>query len=154
MEQQLLHVGRKHQDGAAARSEFVQRRVNLGAGMDVDTLGRIAQQQDLGSSSEPFADNDLLLVAAAEPRDVLRNALRPDPQPRDHALGEPSQRVERKLPGPTLHRYAHAGQVVANALVHEQALTVPVVGDQADAAPDHVARYPCRHALATMQNAA
>lgn len=61
MQQQLLHVRREHQNGAARRGEFVEGRVNLRAGMDVHALGRITQQQDLGTDTEPFADNDFLL---------------------------------------------------------------------------------------------
>ena len=51
--------------------QFAHEAVHGGLGADVDALGRLVEDDDLGRGRQPFGDDDLLLVAARQRADIL-----------------------------------------------------------------------------------
>ena len=56
-------------DRRALVGEPADQPVDLGLGADVDALRRLVEDDDARLERQPFAEHDLLLVAAAERRD-------------------------------------------------------------------------------------
>jgi hypothetical protein len=48
----------------AGTGELVDEPVHLGLGRDVDAARRLVKDEDIGTGENPFADYELLLVAA------------------------------------------------------------------------------------------
>jgi hypothetical protein len=69
--QHLGHFRADHDHGVALRRQVADQVVDLGLGADVDAARRFVHDQHLGVHRQPFADDDLLLVAA---RQVARPA--------------------------------------------------------------------------------
>ena len=78
--QQLGELGGDHEYRLAARGEIAHQRDDLGLGADVDAARRLIEDEDVRLGVEPFADDDLLLIAARERADsgIPRGGL--DPQ--------------------------------------------------------------------------
>ena len=57
-------LGRMEQHRAASRRIFLDQRIDLMLGADVDAARGIKQQQDSALREQPFGDRDLLLIAA------------------------------------------------------------------------------------------
>ena len=57
---------------------------------DVDPTGRLVEDEDARLRQQPAAQEDLLLIAAAERLHGLANASQPDGEPIAPLLGEPS----------------------------------------------------------------
>ena len=69
--------GSSEETTTTARSiggQLVDQRVDLVLGLDVDAARRFIQQQHLRSGRQPFAEDHLLLVAAAQVADRLTEA--------------------------------------------------------------------------------
>ena len=62
----LRHLAGDQQDANARVGQSANERVELGAGTDIDTAGRLVEQQQPAAVQKPPADDDLLLVAAGE----------------------------------------------------------------------------------------
>src|SRR6478609_4326812 len=63
---QLLDFRRDHQDAGAARGERVDDLVDLALGADIDAPRRLVEDEDARRTHQPFADDDLLLIAARQ----------------------------------------------------------------------------------------
>src|SRR3954466_207617 len=128
----LGQIAGDHEDGGTGRGEFVDELVDLDLGADVDPARGFVEDQHLGVGEQPFADDDLLLVAAGERPDVLVQACHPHPE----LFGDP--RGGRPLPlevdeprargGP----HGHQAQVLLDRLVEHQTLALGILGDQTD----------------------
>ena len=79
-----------HQDGDALRGEFAHQPMDLRLGADVDAARRLVEDQQLRLVGEPFAEHDLLLVAAGKPARDLLERTRPDVELLDAVVGEPA----------------------------------------------------------------
>ena len=87
-QQQLRHLRRHHDDAEPLRGELEDQPVDLLLGADVDAARRLVEQQDARLGRQPFADHDLLLVAAGERGGCLIDAGAADREPLDHVGGE------------------------------------------------------------------
>src|ERR1700740_220091 len=70
----LSLLGRDHQRGGAGGHQAVHKSEDFRLGADVDAPGRLVEDEKFRTGSEPFADDDLLLVAAREQCDSLTRA--------------------------------------------------------------------------------
>ena len=62
----LGQIGRDQDDAGALLQQRAEQPVDFGLGADVDADGRLVEDEQLGAVVEPFADDDLLLVAARQ----------------------------------------------------------------------------------------
>ena len=62
----LRQIGRDQDDAGALRQQCTEQPVNLGLGADIDTDRRLVEDEQLGTVRQPFADDDLLLIAAGQ----------------------------------------------------------------------------------------
>ena len=62
----LGQIGRDQDDAGALRQERAEQAVDLGLGADIDADRRLVEDEQLGAMRQPFADDDLLLVAARQ----------------------------------------------------------------------------------------
>ena len=60
-----------HDDGLARCRQIIDDAVDLVLGADVDTTGRLVQNQDIRLGEHPLGQQDLLLVAAGKISDQL-----------------------------------------------------------------------------------
>ena len=65
----LGQLGRDDDDGFAFGRQLLDQTVNLRLGSDVDSAGRLVEEEDLRARRDPAGDDRLLLVAAAEQAD-------------------------------------------------------------------------------------
>ena len=61
-------LGTDEQNGAALRREAHDNLADLRLGADIDALGRLVENQQLGVAGKPARDDDLLLIAARQRR--------------------------------------------------------------------------------------
>ena len=75
--QQFRQLGRNDDDRLAALGEIADQRDDLRLGADVDPGGGLIENENSRLGEQPFADHDLLLVAAREglDREVARGGL-------------------------------------------------------------------------------
>ena len=59
-------IGRAHHEGETPRRLVSDRAADLLARADVDSVGGLVEHEHLRVDAEPLAENDLLLVAAAQ----------------------------------------------------------------------------------------
>src|SRR5262249_18452750 len=76
-----------HQYGEAAAGQFAHQAVDLCLGTHVDAARRLVEDEDPGLARQPLAEHDLLLVAARELVDDLRNATGADAEAPDRVFG-------------------------------------------------------------------
>src|SRR5699024_10302210 len=67
----LRHFGGYHDNALALLDKAVHDVVNLDLCADVDTTGRLVENEDIGIRVDPLTDNNLLLVAAGQLTDDL-----------------------------------------------------------------------------------
>src|SRR5579871_5860875 len=72
--QDFLQITGDHQDGSARAGELVHERVDLALGAHVDATRRFVENKHTGLAGQPFAEDHLLLVAAAEQANGLIQA--------------------------------------------------------------------------------
>jgi len=60
----LRQVGGDQDDPRTALKQFGEKLINFDLGANVDTYGRLIEDVEIGPMVKPFADNNLLLVAA------------------------------------------------------------------------------------------
>ncbi len=101
--QDLRQLGRDHDDRLALGGQRVDQPVDLGLRADVDAARRLVEEQDVAIAQQPLRDHDLLLVAARQQLDRLRDRGRADTQLAHVALGRPGDRRR-------VHEHAQAQQ--------------------------------------------
>ena len=62
----LFEIGGEHEDGQTALKRARDKSVDIRACANIDTDGRLFEDEDLRGEFKPAAKDDLLLVAAAE----------------------------------------------------------------------------------------
>ena len=62
----LFKLGGDEDNAHALRSQVKHDLLNFSLGTDIDTTGRLVQNQQLGVRGQPTANEHLLLVAAGE----------------------------------------------------------------------------------------
>ena len=143
----LFQLGRDENAGEAVGDQFVDKAVNLVAGAYVHAAGRLVQDQDAGRSVEPLGEIDLLLVAAAEMSEVIREGRHPDVKAVDIVAGAflrlaPLDKELRVL----LER--GEGDVDDRIVLEQQAAALAVFGKIGDAGVHRIARALDLHGLA------
>src|SRR3954469_3450877 len=88
--QHLREFGGDHQHGQPAGHEFVEDPVHLGLGPDVDTAGRLVDDEQLRPAGQPLAQHDLLLVPARQGQRGVAQSAELDLQPGRPGTGQPS----------------------------------------------------------------
>src|SRR5262249_31118335 len=85
--EQLRHLRRDDDDTLSVRGELSDDRVDLVLGANVDAARRLIKYQDFRRCEEPFAQHDLLLVAAGEVAGLLVDTGRSDVEPGAELIG-------------------------------------------------------------------
>src|SRR5919204_1304204 len=67
----LVELRGQHHHRHALRGELREQRVEVALGAEVDTSGRVVEQQHLGVRGKPARHHDLLLIAARERGDLV-----------------------------------------------------------------------------------
>ena len=62
----LGQIGRDHDDPGAVLQQRADQPIDFRLGADVDADCRLVEDEKLGAVIEPFADDDLLLIAARQ----------------------------------------------------------------------------------------
>ena len=62
----LGELGADQQDGGAAFDQVLDQREDFALGADVDAARRLVEQKEAATRGQPFADDDLLLVATGK----------------------------------------------------------------------------------------
>src|SRR5207248_3008187 len=75
--QDLFQVAGNHQNGRTLSGELVHEAVDLALGADVDATGRLVENEHAWLPSQPLAEDNLLLIAAAQEPDLLAQTGRP-----------------------------------------------------------------------------
>ena len=139
--EQFFHVARDHPDRHAAGGKFVDQRVDFRLGSDVHAARGLVENQHLRPAREPFAENDLLLIAAREQADRLGGTRRLHVQLADRFIDECGF-----LPRP--HEAARAeaieirqAQVEADAGFEHEAVQPSIFGGKQDAGGKGVGRF-------------
>src|SRR5262244_3571753 len=144
----LLHVAGDHQDRDAAVRQRAHQLVDLALGADVDTAGRLVEDDDARLHGKPLGEDHLLLVAAGKRRDLVGDRRRLDGEPASLPLGGVGLggSLDDGRPGVAAQvRQRHIG---GQREFEEQPGTLAVFRHQIDAAVDGVARQCNRDGLA------
>src|SRR5215213_443697 len=86
--EQLDQLRRDYDDPLATVRERADDPQDLCLGLDIDAGRRLIHDQDLGLSSQPFADDDFLLIAAGEETHGGADRARLDAQVVDNRSGQ------------------------------------------------------------------
>ena len=123
----------------AARGEAVHQVVDLHLGADVDAARRLVEDEDPHAAGEPLAEDDLLLIAAAQQAHGLRrrrlHAQFVDNRLRQIGLAAARQHAESRQPTAVRQR-----DVSRDGQASDQACGLAIFWQQADAAGDRVGR--------------
>jgi uncharacterized protein (TIGR00730 family) len=146
--QHLGHFRADHDHGIALRRKLADQVVDLGLGADVDAAGRFVHDQHLGMHGQPFADDDLLLVAAGQVADRCFQPGVLDLQRSRYwskiAISAPSETKGPAVRSSDLRQ----GHVVPAIHAQHEPLFLAVFRHQRNALPDRVGRRGNRHLLA------
>ncbi len=143
--QQLRHLARDQEDGAAVRGQAVDEGVDLRLGPDVDAAGGLVQDEDPAARGQPAGEDDLLLVAAGEARHREVDARSA------HAQAGELVRHQRLLltalhPGQAGQALEDRKRGVRASAEHEhEPLPLPVLGYQPEPEAERGRRIPHRH---------
>ena len=123
-----------HDDGDTAVGEVADQRVDLRPRPDVDTAGRLVEEQDLAVAEQPAGQDDLLLVAAGEGARDPGHVGRPDVErlglrAGGGLLGAPGQEAAAGEAA-----QAGDGDVAVDGVVEQQRLALALLRREADAA--------------------
>jgi hypothetical protein len=133
---QLFVVGAcaKH-DGAlrCGGADMFEHRL---PGADIHALGRLVEQNELRALLEPFAQHDLLLVAAAQRRHGQRRVRRPHLEGGADGARAPDHRPAVQQPGAEDRSQHGHGDVVADRQDADGAGIGAIAGDEDDPAAD------------------
>ena len=115
-------------------ARFAHQAVNFGLGADVDAAGGLVEDHHLGSHGEPFAEDDFLLVAAAEIESQRFGAGRFDVE-RANLLGRRFAfpiAADQERGGETAERRERG--VFADGHFDDEAFAAAIFGNEIDAA--------------------
>ena len=115
---------------------------DVGLGPDVDAAARLVHQQHLRPGHQRLADDDLLLVAARERGDLERRVGDLDGEVADRRLDGLALALAADVEEPEELRQARQREVRGDREDRDEALALPVLGDEREAAADtarHVA---------------
>src|ERR1700680_583243 len=87
-QQKLRHLRSDHDNAEPLPGQFEDQLVDFLLGADIDAARRLVEQQDTRVGGEPFADDDLLLIAARKRRDQLIDARASHREPPDDIVGQ------------------------------------------------------------------
>ena len=139
MPDQLLELGRDHEDAQPGAGEVADDPVDLGLRRHVHAAGRLVEQQDPALVQQPAREHDLLLVAAREQADGAVGIVRDGAQAaellvRPGALGLDVQHQPRE-PAEVGERH-----VLRLAPVEHQGLGLAVLRGEPEPPADRAAR--------------
>ena len=137
--QHLLHIAADHEDDGAAVGEGAHEAVDLGLGTDIDAAGGFVQDHDARVHGEPFAEDDLLLVAAAEIKDAGFDGRGLDLHGLHLFGGEFPFAAAIDEAGPGEPGQVGQGNVFAHGHLHHEALGAAVFRGEVDAVVDGIA---------------
>ena len=125
-------LGGDHEDGDALRGELGEQAVHLRLRPDVDAARRLVDDQERRLAAEPLRKDGLLLVAARQRPDRVRQlrVLQPQaqrPVAREGALGAAEDEAASTNGVEGCQR-----DVALDREVHDEALLPPVLGDEPD----------------------
>ena len=136
----LRHFGGDHDNAHALIGQLAHQLVDLALRADVDAARRLIEDQNLRVGRQPFADDDLLLVAAGEVQDLLLRTGRLDVELLDIGLGDLVFLLAAEDAALHLHGQARQRGVFPDGHIEDQAKQLPVFGDQAETCADGVGR--------------
>ena len=151
--EQLRHFRRYHNDGLAGIGQVVDDAVNLIFGADVDTTGRLVQDEDVRIGEQPFRQHHLLLVAARQVPGGLIDVGTADPHAVAVIAGDPQllDVVDDAAGCDTVE--VGKRDVLADVVGQQQAELLAVLGDIGKAGVDGPA-YGRKIDLASVQHGA
>ncbi len=139
--QQFGQLRTDQDDADTLGGQLVHHFVDGVLGADVDAPGGLVEEHDPGIPEQPFADDDLLLVAAREVAGDLVDRGRANVQPPHVVLGDPRLLAEAdEAQRPAEGIQIGQGQVVRQGHLDRQAVLLAVFGQVGDAFIDAVAR--------------
>ena len=113
--------------------ELAHQAMDLGLGADVDAARRLVEDQQLRIVGEPFAEHDLLLIAAGEPACDLVDRTRLDAEARDALVAPSAARRARSMkPEARQRAKRREREIVQDAHRPDQALRAAIfrhIGD-------------------------
>src|SRR5690349_14177505 len=132
----LRQFGADHQDARAVGDQPADDAVDLRLGTDVDAARGFVEDEKARSGGEPLADDDFLLIPAAQQPHRPRGGRRGNPQTR-HDVARNRRRGASAVP-PARKPLAKAGDehVVFDRPHQRQPFRLPVLGDQSGAGAD------------------
>ena len=150
----LLELRGNHQHAEALVGEFLDERLDLGLGADVDAARRLVEDEQLGVGAQPARQQHLLLVAAGQLADLLLGARGLDRQARDEPVDDRALARLVDDAGAGESRQQRERDVLAHRHVGNDALDLAILGAEADAERDRVGRLAGRSGLAHQSNGA
>jgi len=142
---QLGKVRGDDEDALPRRRQPPEELVDLETGADVDPARRLVEDEHLGAAEEPLGDHHLLLIASREVGNELVDRRRLDVQVVDQLPGgAPLRRIlkEAGVGDPPQIGDGHVGRA---RHCQDEPLRLAVLGEQADAVADGVARAADAH---------
>ena len=138
--QHLRHLGADDDHRIALRGQLPQQFVDLGFAAHVDTARGFVHDQHIGMHRQPFADDDLLLIAAGQVAHLLPPAGGADVEPVAILIKDRDFRAfgHKRSGLQVIHLWQ--GHVVATVHAQHQTLTFAVLRHQRDAHIDGLHR--------------
>ena len=138
----LLDVRGEEDDDHSGLRELLELAVDLGPGADVDASRRLVQEQHARVERHRLGDGNLLLVAAAEVRDLARQPLGVDGEEAGEMPRPLARLAELQEPEPRDAVEHRGGDVCLDRGVEEDALSGAVLGHVGDAVADRLGGAP------------
>ena len=132
-QQQFRHFRTHDHDAQPVRRQLEYELIDLLLRPHVDSAGRLVEQQDPRRGRQPFADDDLLLVAARQGRDDLFDVVAAHGQPFDHVGGEGRFADEGAKAEAGQRADRRKGDIVAYARRQEQSARLSIFRHERDA---------------------
>jgi hypothetical protein len=130
--QALLDLGGRVEDRETLPGVLGEQTEDLGLRADVDPAAGLVQEHHPGAGRQDLADHDLLLVPTGEGADGQGRVRRLDGDLLDHPRRERLLLRAGKEPAPQELADARQGEVLGHTHGLHQAVTLTVLGHQAD----------------------
>src|SRR5215204_802983 len=150
---QLLKLGRDHQDAEAGGGQLVDERLNFALRAHVYAARRLVEDEKAGVLAEPAGEQHLLLVAARKLPDLLVGARSLDAEPLHETLDHLVLSGARDDAEPAHLRERRERQVLAHRKLGDDALGLPVFGQEGEPRVYRVVRRARRERLAVEEDA-
>src|SRR5271166_7149098 len=136
----LLEGVRGQHDGKPFACQTANELVDFLLGADIQTPGRMVEDENPGVRVQPFRQDDLLLVPARQAETQRSNARRAYLQPRDPGFRQIS--FFPRIDQPKARQFGESGKgdVGRNGQKQHQSLDAAIAGDAANAALDRIGR--------------